>query len=185
LPSRSTRLKIFILWCQPRAPSLCGRVAARWNAEPPLGFRQPDGHQFHRSPGRRNRPSGAQNPEDRRDQAHRFTPEIRALLEQIGHVRKLGCPFLFPSTRSATGYITNVDDEFATVFKTAKLKDVVVHDLRRSLISFGIVQGSVALENMAKTIGHADAATTEGHFAEWAAPRTVASSALRKSRSIP
>jgi integrase len=57
-----------------------------------------------------------------------------------------------------------VYDAFYAICVTANIEGVRPHDLRRSLISFGIEDADVPLDSMAKTIGHADANTTRRHY---------------------
>lgn len=75
--------------------------------------------------------------------------------------------FVFPAkfqstkdtTRKHAGYRLNVKNQWAQVLKTAKLKDLHIHDLRHSFASFLVAEG-MSLPLIGRLLGHTQAATT-------------------------
>jgi integrase len=104
-----------------------------------------------------------------------ITTEIRSVLDHAARYRVIGNPHVFPADKfkAKRGPIAYPDTTWNTILDTAgfppkakgaKRRDVIPHDLRRSLISYGIEQAGIPLESMAKTIGHADPKTTRDHY---------------------
>lgn len=123
-----------------------------------------------------------------------ITPEIKAVLDHAARYRVVGNPYVFAADKfkAKRGPIAYPDRTWNSILDTAgfppiaevldpetnkpiidpktkkpvkeKRRDVIPHDLRRSLISFGIEDAGVDLESMAKTIGHADPKTTREHY---------------------
>jgi integrase len=89
-----------------------------------------------------------------------ITPEVGMILDE--RERIVGNPYVFPSPHSSAGrtHLKSIDNAWAKLLKVAKLTDFTLHDLRRGVISYGIVLGGASLESMAATIGHADPRTT-------------------------
>ncbi len=92
----------------------------------------------------------------------------RQLLSDIkGEAETEDYDFVFPAkfqstkdtTRKHAGYRVNVKNQWAHVLKTAKLKDLHIHDLRHSFASFLVAEG-MSLPLIGRLLGHTQAATT-------------------------
>lgn len=92
----------------------------------------------------------------------------RQLLSEIkGEAETEDSDFVFPAkfqstkdtTRKHAGYRVNVKNQWAQVLKTAKLKDLHIHDLRHSFASFLVAEG-MSLPLIGRLLGHTQAATT-------------------------
>jgi integrase len=70
-----------------------------------------------------------------------------------------GSPWVFPSGRSKTGYFMHPYKVFGEVCKRAGLRDLRIHDLRRTLGSWQAA-GGASLSIIGKSLGHRDAKTT-------------------------
>ncbi|MDQ1198832.1 site-specific integrase [Agrobacterium sp. SORGH_AS 787] len=64
-----------------------------------------------------------------------------------------------PSTTQHQGHRVNVKNQWAQVLKSAKLKDLRIHDLRHSFASFLVAEG-MSLALIGRLLGHTQAATT-------------------------
>ncbi|EMS96992.1 phage integrase [Agrobacterium tumefaciens str. Cherry 2E-2-2] len=93
---------------------------------------------------------------------------VRQLLSEIkGEAETEDSDFVFPAkfqstkdtTRKHAGYRVNVKNQWAQVLKTAKLKDLHIHDLRHSFASFLVAEG-MSLPLIGRLLGHTQAATT-------------------------
>ena len=80
------------------------------------------------------------------------TKKIRAVLDRVAAYRKNSSDQLFPAPRGG-GHV-RVRDTFQVVCEAAGITKLVVHDLRRSLISASINKGGVSIEHVAKAVGH-------------------------------
>jgi integrase len=69
------------------------------------------------------------------------------------------CPWLFPAS-SASGHLESPQKQWAAVLKEAELKDVRMHDLRRTLGSWQAMTGA-SLLMIGKALGHKSQAATK------------------------
>ena len=61
--------------------------------------------------------------------------------------------FVFPSDSSSKGYIQDLKKAWVRILKKAKLKDLRIHDLRRTLGSWQVATGA-SLPIIGKSLGH-------------------------------
>lgn len=73
--------------------------------------------------------------------------------------RKKDSPWVFPASRGK-GHHVGMSRIWRTLRKTAKLKDVRIHDLRHGFASVAVADGS-SLYLLGKVLGHSQATTTE------------------------
>lgn len=80
-----------------------------------------------------------------------LVPEAVELLRRRGDART--SPFVFPSTRSKSGHIGAPKSAWRRIVDSAKLPDLIVHDLRRTLGSWQAREGS-SLVLIGKSLNH-------------------------------
>ena len=68
--------------------------------------------------------------------------------------------FVFPSTQSQSGHVSNLRHTWLQIQKRAKLEDFRVHDFRHAYASFAINSGQ-SLKLIGANLGHKKASTTE------------------------
>jgi len=68
--------------------------------------------------------------------------------------------FVFPTSQSEPGHITNIRHSWGQIQKRAKLEDFRVHDFRHAYASFAINSGQ-SLKLIGANLGHKKASTTE------------------------
>ncbi|MBT2336465.1 tyrosine-type recombinase/integrase [Variovorax paradoxus] len=85
---------------------------------------------------------------------------------EIMTIRKhLSKEWVFPSTRSSSGHLTEPHETWKQVLKVAEVpSDITIHDLRRTYGSL-LVNAKVAMPIIAKALGHLNPATTARHYA--------------------
>ena len=67
--------------------------------------------------------------------------------------------FVFPSAKSKTGHIINPNKAWKRIISRARLKDVRIHDLRRTMGSF-MAAGNTSTVIIGKALGHSDPTAT-------------------------
>ena len=88
-------------------------------------------------------------------------PEAAAmLLRQRFMKRDQNNPWVFPSERSSAGHLTKPENAWQEVLKRAKLDNVRIHDLRRTLGSWEAITGA-NISVIAATLNHKDLASTQ------------------------
>lgn len=68
-------------------------------------------------------------------------------------------PFVFPSSTSASGHLEEPKRGWQRIIERANIKDLRIHDLRRSLGSWQASTGA-SLSIIGKSLGHKNVATT-------------------------
>jgi integrase len=81
-----------------------------------------------------------------------LTPEAVAILKKRLKTRKNDSPWVFPSF-GKTGHLVDLKGAWAKILKCAKITDLRQHDLRRTLGSWQLKQGT-SLPIIGKSLGH-------------------------------
>ncbi len=99
--------------------------------------------------------------EESKNMESMLIPLTKNVLEILNNRKKRRASiFVFPSTKSKTGHIVEPRKAWLALLKTAKIVDIRLHDLRRTLGSFQVMTGaSTAI--IGKTLGHKSPAATE------------------------
>ena len=87
-----------------------------------------------------------------------LVPAAVAVLQQRREAAN-GSPWVFASSRSKAGHITEVKSAWKRIRDAAKLVDCRPHDLRRSLASYMAI-GGVSLPTIGAMLGHSQPSTT-------------------------
>jgi integrase len=74
--------------------------------------------------------------------------------------RRLGSPFVFPNPLRSGEPLKDIKSPWERIRRRARLRDVKIHDLRRTTGS-ALVNAGVSLDAIAKALGHRDRKTTE------------------------
>ena len=89
----------------------------------------------------------------------RYIPVTGAVLAVLNQIPRFeGNPHIFPG-RGKDGHIHNVEKPWSRIRKDAKLPDVRLHDLRRTVGSM-LAQGGNSLHLIGRVLGHANQSTT-------------------------
>lgn len=86
-----------------------------------------------------------------------LVPDAQAILEK--RKSKTSSFYVFPSTKSKTGHIINPNKAWKRIITRTKLKDVRIHDLRRTMGSF-MAAGNTSTVIIGKALGHSDPTAT-------------------------
>ncbi len=95
------------------------------------------------------------NPKNRKAYDVALGPEAIAVLKG----RRNGSPWVFPSY-GESGHLINLNKRWKALLKRAKLSDLHLHDLRRTLPSIMAAE-SVSLQIIGKSLGHSSTAATQ------------------------
>ena len=87
-----------------------------------------------------------------------LSPEVVTILRRRHAENADGSPWVF-STRSATGHLVEPKTAWKRILERAGIKDLRIHDLRRTLGSWQAALGS-SLPIIGKSLGHSQAQTT-------------------------
>lgn len=87
-----------------------------------------------------------------------LVPEVMAILDQRRARSK--SPWVFPSTRSPSGHLKKPELAWRAVVKRAGIKNIRIHDLRRTLASYQAITGS-NISVIAWTLNHKDLESTQ------------------------
>jgi integrase len=87
-----------------------------------------------------------------------LTDETLKVLESRRSAVPPECPWVFPG-RGATGHITEIKSTWKRILERAGIRDLRLHDLRRTLGSWQAATGA-SLPIIGKTLGHRNQATT-------------------------
>jgi integrase len=100
-------------------------------------------------------------PDPKNDEPHvvPLLPEAVAVLS-AREKRRGESPFVFPSSRAKSGHIRDIKRGWKRVKKAARLSNLTVHDLRRTLGSWMAMSG-VSLPIIGKALGHKSFRSTE------------------------
>jgi len=71
-----------------------------------------------------------------------------------------GSPWVFPSTNSKNGHISDMQTPLETLRRTSGLEHFTIHDLRRTLGSWQAMTGA-SLINIGKSLGHRSSGATQ------------------------
>ncbi len=97
-------------------------------------------------------------PETKAGRPHTL-PLARPVLKLLGRLpRKSGSPFVFPG-RKPGAHLVNVSKAWRRIRTVAKLQDVRIHDLRRTVGSW-LVAGGESLTLIGKALNHSQLSTT-------------------------
>lgn len=94
----------------------------------------------------------------KREHAVPLVPLAVEVIRQIPLVED--SPFLFPSTKSRSGHIESVRASWKESRKRAKLNDVTIHDLRRTVGSW-MASAGTSLHVVGSILGHTQPSTTQ------------------------
>lgn len=86
-----------------------------------------------------------------------LVPDACAILKN--RKSKTSSIFVFPSKKSKTGHIINPNKAWKRIITRAQLKDVRIHDLRRTMGSF-MAAGNTSSVIIGKALGHSDPTAT-------------------------
>ena len=86
-----------------------------------------------------------------------LAPQVMEILER--RKRDVRGPYVFPSPLKAGEYIKDVRESWKRVCRRARLRDLRIHDLRRTLGSWQAAAGA-SLPIIARTLGHTDPSST-------------------------
>jgi integrase len=84
-----------------------------------------------------------------------LVPEALAVIKNRREAVDEDCPWVFPSRRSKTGHLVEPKSAWKRVCKRAKLEDLRIHDLRRTLGSWLAMDGA-SLPIIGKALGHGE-----------------------------
>jgi len=82
-----------------------------------------------------------------------LVPEAVAVLAKRREEVDEDCPWVFPSKRSKTGHLADPKTAWKRICERAKLEDLRIHDLRRTLGSW-LAMGGASLPIIGKALGH-------------------------------
>lgn len=86
-----------------------------------------------------------------------LVPDAKAILTK--RKSQTSSFFVFPSSLSTTGHIINPNKAWRRIISRAKLEDVRIHDLRRTMGSF-MAAGNASTVIIGKALGHTDPTAT-------------------------
>lgn len=87
-----------------------------------------------------------------------LVPEVMALLRK--RKQRAKSPWVFPSSRSSSAHLTKPEAAWRAVVARAGIKDLRIHDLRRTLASYQAITGS-NISVIAWTLNHKDLSSTQ------------------------
>lgn len=99
-------------------------------------------------------------PKNRKPYLVPLTPEAVELLEKRSKRRVDSNPWVFPSPVDSTAHLVNLKKHWQKLLKAAKIGDLRMHDLRRTLGSWQAAQGS-SLKIIGESLGHTSLAATQ------------------------
>ncbi len=82
-----------------------------------------------------------------------LTKQALSLLSEIKNGITLKSPFIFPSPRSHSGHVTEPKKYWDQLLRKTGLKNLRIHDLRRTMGSYQAITGS-SLQIIGKSLGH-------------------------------
>jgi len=88
-----------------------------------------------------------------------LSPPAMQILQQLKGQAKTDCPWVFPARRGESGHIKDPIPAWRKLLQRAGLKDLRIHDLRRSLGSWQALCGA-SLPIIGKSLGHTRPETT-------------------------
>lgn len=89
-----------------------------------------------------------------------LSPLALETLEKLREYRRDDCPWVFPGRRQNGGHLITPGFAWKRLLARAGLKDLRIHDLRRSMGSWMAIQGT-SLSIIGKLLGHKRAETTQ------------------------
>lgn len=88
-----------------------------------------------------------------------LSPSALQLLQEMRSAAPEGEKYIFPSWRSASGHMVELNKPWRIIKKAAEIEDVRIHDLRHSFASL-LASGGVSLPIIGALLGHTQPATT-------------------------
>jgi integrase len=103
------------------------------------------------------------DPKSRAPYVIALTPEAVEIL-RARHRQNGNSPWVFPSKLSKSGHVVNVKKPWQRLLKKAKITDLRIHDLRRTLGSWQAATGA-SLPVIGKSLGHGDGSSATAVYA--------------------